>query len=160
MKRLLMLFVFGLVLAGCGAASQSTTPQVQGTSPAASTQSATESPGTDLLRTDDRGAVIVTVKPLDLDNPGQTLDFEIGMNTHSVGLDMDLAALATLTTNTGLTEQASRWDAPRGGHHVSGKLSFPSHINGTPLLKGTTELTLTIRNVDAPERTFKWELSQ
>ncbi len=104
--------------------------------------------------------VTVTVKPLDLVNPGDTLDFEIGMNTHSVGLDMDLATLATLTTNTGMTEKATVWDAPRGGHHVSGKLSFPSLVNGTSLLKGTTELTLTIRNVDAPERTFKWELSQ
>ncbi len=160
MKRLLMFVGIGLVLAGCGAASLSTTPQVQGTSPAASTQSAAEAPDTDLSRTDAQGMVTVTVKPLDLVNPGETLDFEIGMNTHSVGLDMDLAALATLTTNTGLTEKASRWDAPSGGHHVSGKLSFPSLVNGTPLLKGTTELTLTIRNVDAPERTFKWELSQ
>jgi len=31
------------------------------------------------------------------------------------------AFIATLTTDTGLTVQATKWDATPGGHHVPGK---------------------------------------
>lgn len=50
------------------------------------------------------------------------------------------------------------WDAPRGGHHVEGKLIFPATQNGNSILDGATKLTLTITNVDAPTRIFEWEL--
>jgi hypothetical protein len=112
----------------------------------------------DLSRSDQQGAVEVVVIPLNLSDPGQTLDFEISLNTHSVDLSMDLASLAALTTDTGKTVNPLVWDAPRGGHHVSGKLSFPIQSNGTSLLEGAKRLTLTIRNVDSPERIFIWEL--
>jgi hypothetical protein len=108
--------------------------------------------------TDDQGAVVVTVKPLDLGDQDEQLQFEVALNTHSVDLSMDLAALATLATDTGLTVQASAWDAPRGGHHVSGRLSFPSQVDGKSLLDGTSRLTLVIKGVDVSERTFLWEL--
>ncbi len=160
MKRLLIVLGFSLVLAGCGTALQ---PSASGSQPTPSGQSSQSSGGlpiADLSRTDEQGAVVVTVKPINLDSPGQALDFEISLNTHTVGLDMDLAGLATLTTDKGLTAKASSWDAPRGGHHVSGKLLFPASINGTPILKGAAVLTLSLRDVDAPERIFKWELSK
>jgi hypothetical protein len=48
--------------------------------------------------------------------------------------------------------------APGGGHHVAGKLLFPTTVDGTPLLKGATKVTLLLRNIDAPERVFTWEL--
>ncbi len=80
------------------------------------------------------------------------------MNTHSVNLGMDLAALGTLTTDTGRAVRATVWDALKGGHHVSGRLSFPASVDGTPLLNGAKKLTLTLQNVDAPERTFTWDL--
>ncbi len=70
---------------------------------------------------------------------------------------MDLAALATLTTDAGQAVPASLWDAPLGGHHVSGVLSFPSNIAGVPVLEGATRLTLTLINLDAAERVFTWE---
>ena len=60
------------------------------------------------------GAVVVEIVPQKLNNPGQTLDFEVRMNTHSVDLSMNLAGLATLTTDTGKTVQAIGWDAPSG----------------------------------------------
>ena len=72
---------------------------------------------------------------------------------------MDLAALATLATDRGKTVQASQWDAPSGGHHVSGKLIFPATVDGQPLLEGAQKLTLTIKNLDAPERVFSWDLN-
>jgi hypothetical protein len=108
--------------------------------------------------TDSQGAVAVIVKPLDLGSQAEKLTFEVALETHSVDLSMDLAALAILTTDTGLTVQADVWDAPRGGHHVSGTLSFPSSLDGKTILDGATTLTLTIKDVDAPERTFAWDL--
>ena len=80
------------------------------------------------------------------------------MNTHSVELDMNLASLATLTTDNGRTVSATLWDATPGGHHVSGVLSFPGTEDGTAVLEGAAQLTLTIREVDAAERVFIWSL--
>lgn len=114
----------------------------------------------DLVRNDEQGQITVAVTPLNLTNPGETLEFEVGLNTHSVDLSMDLAPMATLTTDTGASVQASQWDAPSGGHHASGKLVFPSVVNGKPFLEGAKELTLTIVGLDVPERVFWWELTQ
>jgi len=108
--------------------------------------------------TDNQGAVSVEVEPLNLNGAGDTLDFEIGMNTHSVELDMDLAENATLSTDTGLTIAPAKWNAPSGGHHVAGTLSFELSLNGAAVLERVTELTLTLRNIDAPERVFVWTL--
>jgi hypothetical protein len=108
---------------------------------------------------DEQGAVAVEVTPVNLTNPGESLEFEVGLNTHSVDLSMDLASLATLTTDTGKTVQASQWDAPSGGHHVSGKLIFPASVDGKSILEGAKKLTLTIKDLDAPERVFSWDLN-
>ena len=113
---------------------------------------------TEMTRTDQQGAVIVEVTPLNLGTPADTFEFDIVMNTHSIDLSMDLATLATLTTDTGVSVQATAWDGPRGGHHVSGKLIFSSMKNGKSILEGTTKLTLTILNVDVPSRVFEWDL--
>jgi hypothetical protein len=94
-----------------------------------------------------------------VDQGAATLDFEVAMNTHSVDLSMDLAALATLSTDAGQQVGASAWQAPRGGHHVSGVLSFPATDgDGNDLLVGASQLTLTVRNLDAAARTFTWNL--
>jgi hypothetical protein len=108
-------------------------------------------------REDAQGAVTVLITPHNLYSGGETLDFEVALDTHSVDLGMDLAFLSTLTTDTGKTVQALRWDAPLGGHHVSGVLSFPASQDGALVLEGATELTLAIRDVDAPERIFRWQ---
>ena len=149
MKKLLVsLSLLASVLAGCSTASPPSTSTPQPTATA------------DLSRTDDQGAISVTVKPVNLNDPGQTLDFEISLNTHSVDLSMDLAALASLTTDTGITIQPAAWDAPRGGHHVAGKLSFTVRTDGKALLEKATRLTLTLQNIDVPERSFEWELGK
>jgi hypothetical protein len=152
--------LLGLALTACGAS-----PSAGGdvTQPATPTARPTQAPqpalAQDLARSDDQGAVTLVVTPLNLNNPGQTLDFDVAMETHSVDLSMDLAAVSTLTTDTGRSVQATRWDAPRGGHHVEGKLSFPANVDGVPVLEGATKLTLIVRDVDAPERAFVWQLS-
>jgi len=109
---------------------------------------------------DEQGMVVIEVTPANLDGAADTLEFDLAMNTHSVDLSMDLATLSTLSTDTGFTVQPLRWDAPPGGgHHVSGKLIFPSMVDGKALLEGARKLTLTILNVDAPTRLFEWELN-
>ncbi len=113
---------------------------------------------TNLTRTDEQGAVIFEVTPLNLGIPAETLEFDVSMNTHSVDLIMDLAQLATLSTDSGASVRASKWDATPGGHHVSGKLIFPSTQNAKSILEGSSKLTLTIINVDASLRIFEWEL--
>ena len=69
---------------------------------------------------------------------------------------MDLAQLSTLETDTGQIVQANHWSAPIGGHHVQGILSFPPGTNG-PLLDGVSKITLTLINLDVPQRVFVWE---
>jgi len=111
-----------------------------------------------LTRTDEQGSVVVQVTLLNLDTATDTLEFDVSMNTHSLDLSMDLAQLAILTTDTGLTVQATKWDATPGGHHVPGKLIFPATLDGKSVLYGAGKLTLTIVNVDAPSRVFEWAL--
>ncbi|RPI33673.1 MAG: hypothetical protein EHM70_05270 [Chloroflexota bacterium] len=111
-----------------------------------------------LTRTDEQGQVVVVVTPLNLESPGQTLDFEVSMSTHSVDLSMNLAELATLTTDTGKSAVASHWDGPSGGHHVLGTLSFPVEANGGSILDGAKTIMLKIADVGVPERIFEWTL--
>jgi hypothetical protein len=113
--------------------------------------------GDDLSKADRQGAVEVVVEPVNLDSPGETIDFEVVLDTHSIDLSMDLAEMAILVTDTGLEVRAALWDAPRGGHHVGGKLSFPASVNGNSLLEEAGEFQLIISGLDAPERIFIWQ---
>lgn len=182
MKLVSLLFALSLILTACSSAPQAiSSPTQPGSSDALSNQPVpTASPSSvetnstssdipsgagqsstteDLNRTDEQGAVIVQVTPVNLTDPGDALEFAVELNTHSVDLSMDLAPLATLTSDTGKTVQASQWDAPSGGHHVSGKLIFPATAEGQLMLKGAKKLTLTISDLDAPERVFSWDLN-
>ena len=157
MKRLIIpiLLILTLIMTACSAASTPLPSQPQ--ADPVSTESA--SPEFDsATRMDDQGAIIFEVTPLNLGQIAESLEFNIVLTTHSIDLSMDLAATATLTTNTGVSVNSTLWDAPRGGHHVEGKLIFPATLNGNSILNGATKLTLTITNVDAPTRTFEWEL--
>jgi hypothetical protein len=109
-------------------------------------------------KVDEQGAVSVVAIPQHWEGGGDTIDFEIVMNTHSVDLSFDLAPLSTLTTDTGIEVAALRWQAPGGGHHVTGTLSFPAQVDGKPVLKGVSLITLKIDNMDVPERVFTWQI--
>jgi hypothetical protein len=112
-------------------------------------------------KTDGQGMVTVELTPENLNNPGETLVFDVSMNTHSVNLGMDLSKLATLTTDTNHSVAASGWDGPKeGGHHVSGKLTFPATQDGKSILAGAVQVTVTITGVDAPSRVFTWQVSK
>ena len=107
-------------------------------------------------RLDVQGAVETVVIPLNLNSPTESLNFEVTLNTHSVDLGMDLATLASLETDNGLSVSAVTWDAPVGGHHIGGVLSFPTELDGSALLDNASRVTLIIRDVDAPMRAFSW----
>lgn len=161
MKRFIfpIILILILVITACASATSTSLPtNPQPFDPAlVSTESA--SPEFDsTTRMDDQGGIIFEVTPLDLDQHVESLEFHIILTTHSIDLSMDLAATATLTTNTGIIVTSTLWDAPRGGHHVEGKLIFPATINGKSILDGATTLTLTVTDVYAPVRVFEWEL--
>jgi len=157
MKRILLpvFLILSLILAACSATS---TPLQTVPQPAAVSTEPPQADGGDLTRIDQQGAVTVEVTPLNLDNPSDQLEFDVALETHSVDLSMDLATLATLTTDTDIIVQATLWDAPRGGHHLTGKLFFPATSDGKSILEGATKLTLTIVDVDASSRVFEWQL--
>ena len=157
MKRLILplLLTLTLILAAC-APSQASTDQPNPQAAAPISTDASQADTGDLTRSDQQGAVTVNVTPLNLENPSDQLEFDVALETHSVDLSMDLATLATLTTDTGITVQATTWDAPRGGHHVEGKLIFPATKDGKTILEDASKLTLTITDVDAPSRVFEW----
>lgn len=112
-----------------------------------------------LTRVDTQGAIVVEITPLNLDTRSSQLEFEVALNTHSVDLSMDIAMIATLQTETGTTVPATLWEAERGGHHVTGKLIFPAATaDGKPLVEGASKLILTIAGLDAPSRSFEWDI--
>ena len=155
MKRFVFPLLLIFILSAC-APSKATTNQTQPTSSSSTSNDAATT--ADLTRTDQQGAVVVEVTPLNLDNPSEQLEFDVAMNTHSVDLSMNLATLATLTTDKGVTVQATTWEGMSGGHHVSGKLIFPATQGGKSILEGANKLTLTITGVDAASRVFEWTL--
>ncbi|HLO17553.1 MAG TPA: hypothetical protein VK206_22175 [Anaerolineales bacterium] len=162
MKRLLflLLLILTFLISACAPSVGNTDRPLSEPSPVTNNNRmrTTGVDNADLARTDEQGAVVFAVTPLNLETTADTLEFDVAMNTHSVDLSMDLATLSTLSTDTGLTIQATKWDATPGGHHVSGKLIFPASANGKSILEDAKKLTLTIANVDAASRVFEWEL--
>ena len=166
-KSTILMAVFllsALVLAACGgstAASQGADLEVEALQVAAPDTAGGSTGGEPLVETlvDEQGAVEVSVTPLNLEDDAATLDFEVALNTHSVDLSMDLSQLATLSTDVGAAVAAAAWDAPQGGHHVSGVLSFRMENDGASFLEGAKSITLTLEDVDAPTRTFTWNLN-
>lgn len=166
LKGIAILSALGLVLAACGSAqrAQSDLEVAKASNDSAANsgdQSQAEGAGMAWLagqsREDAQGSVTVVITGKNLNAETGTLDFEVAMDTHSVDLNMDLAPLATLTTDTGLSVDGLVWSTTESGHHVSGVLSFPATLNGVSILDGATVITLAIRNVDAVERTFTWQ---
>ena len=147
-------------------AQTNTNPSASGTAPSApptvtaQDSSALSSSESARPRTDSQGSVEFAVTPLNLTSPGETLDFDVSMDTHSVDLSWNLAAQSVLKTDAGLEVKGLSWPVG-GGHHYEGKLTFPAKTaDGKALLDGATMLTLVIRDADAPERVFVWELSR
>jgi hypothetical protein len=168
LKVATILSALSLLLAACGSAQQPFPEVSSAAGSQANDSQAAESagqavPSTGMTwmdgqsREDAQGAVTILVTGKALNTDAGTLEFEVVMDTHSVELNMDLATLATLTTNTGVSVDGLTWITAETGHHVTGMLSFRVTQDGVSILDGATELTLTIRNVDAAERIFTWQ---
>jgi hypothetical protein len=88
----------------------------------------------------------------------------VAMDTHSVDLDaVDLGRSAVLRVDQGREVPPTGWDAPKGGHHREGKLTFPDKgADGAPLIgPDTWVVELVIRDVaGVPERTLRWDLQK
>lgn len=88
--------------------------------------------------------------------------FIVEMDTHAVDLDSyDLRQLAVLRPDQGQEIQPNEWNAPTGGHHRTGTLTFPViTASGTSVIGPNTHtIELIIRNVSGiPERSFQWTL--
>ena len=86
--------------------------------------------------------------------------FSVAMDTHSGSLDgYDLARLAVLRTASGQEVAPASWDAPSGGHHRKGTLTFPgTGLDNKPLIAtGNGPVTVIIRDVaGVGERAFTW----
>jgi hypothetical protein len=103
------------------------------------------------------GGVTVKVSRLEASD---AVAFKVVLDTHSVNLDTyDLLQLAVLRTPAGEEIAPLAWDAPAGGHHREGMLSFPAAAaDGSPLLQPDGgPLLLVIRDIaGVAERTFSW----
>jgi hypothetical protein len=103
------------------------------------------------------GGVTVKVSQLDV---ADAIGFKVVLDTHSVNLDAyDLGQLAVLRTRSGEEIAPLAWEAPAGGHHREGTLSFPAvTADGTPVVQPDGgQLVLVIRDIaGVPERSFAW----
>ena len=98
----------------------------------------------------DEGAVVVTVTPSKLfSSDGQAI-FTVTLDTHNVPLDYDLRELSTVTDDKGNVYRASSWTGGRGGHHLTGELTFED------IDIKTKTLTLVILEIEGRERRFQW----
>ena len=92
--------------------------------------------------------------------PGAGLIFDVVMDTHAVDLDgFDLAQLAALRVDGAREVHPASWNAPKGGHHRQGILTFPSTAgDGSPFITADTRaIELVIRDVaGVPERVLRW----
>lgn len=142
-----------LLLAGCSARSNGP----EAASPSAAQPSLTPvQPTNGSVQSSQGGAVTIDAELVG--TSVNSLSVRVVMNTHSVALDRyDLKKLAELRDDSGNRFQPTGWDAPAGGHHRQGSLTFP--IPDSLRQGNATYLELVIRDVaGVKERVLRWEL--
>lgn len=142
MRLLLAALAVALVGVSCGALSApgATVPALTASRP----------PGTLGEQRSDAASVTVAASWLS----GTAL--RVTMDTHSVDLDsFDLQALARMRLDQGAWVAASGWDAPKGGHHRVGTLTFAS-LDAVSVEQARA-IELEIRDIGVPLRTLRWE---
>ncbi len=99
------------------------------------------------------GGVTGVATPINLaDAKAPTVDFKLVLDTHSVPMNFDIAKIALLGDGKQLIVSASKWTGGKGGHHLSGTLSFPA---GELRSAGMLVLTLQIAG-EKTDLTFRW----
>ena len=95
------------------------------------------------------GSIEIEAQPLDLGS--STWTFNLGLNTHSGSLDMDVQKVVTLTDDRGDTFAPPTWNGPAaGGHHRNGTLTFTAP-SVTP-----KSFTITVTLPGDTPQTFSW----
>ena len=143
-----------VVMAAIGGCSNSAAPSA--TAQASAAASASQQPAGSTTQTSEGGEVaVVAIWP----GPDAGAAFDITLDTHSVDLDaLDLAD-AILRNDRGDTLTATPWDAPKGGHHREGALTFDG--DAAPFLDGAEWIELVFTGIgDLPERTLRWEVGE
>jgi hypothetical protein len=147
---LFALLALTLVLTACGAA-----PGASSTTASPPDAPAADAPS----QTNEGNQVTITATWAGM-NAGPV--FDIAMDTHAVDLDgYNLRQLAVLRVDDGATIEPTSWDAPKGGHHRKGTLTFPSATAEGRAVLGSQARTveLIIRDVaGVPVRSFRWIL--
>lgn len=102
-------------------------------------------------KTDSQGEVSVEVTPKKIGR--SVFEFEISMNTHSVTLDQDMAAVSKLIDDQKTEYKPVFWkgDGP-GGHHRSGALRFEE------IAQNAKSIKLIINSIGGVERNFAFNL--
>lgn len=104
-------------------------------------------------RIDTQGTVTVKVTPIELSSKVTEWKFDVGLNTHSLELDQDMTKVAVLIDDKGNEYKPVAWEgAPVGGHHREGILTFG------PIAPLPKSVELKIFNIDAPVRSFVWNI--
>ena len=83
------------------------------------------------------GVVSVEITPTLVEDDNAPV-FDLVMNNHSIELSYDYTQIVTLTDDQGNTYKPTEWTGNSSGHHVNGKLIFPS-LSSKP-----KQLTLTL----------------
>lgn len=104
-----------------------------------------------LPQTSTEGVVSVKVKPNTLQS-GSPAEFELTLDTHSVELNYDIAAITILQDDSKRIYKPVSWTGGKGGHHVEGILTFPA------ITQSAKSVTLTIPQIDNQDRVFTWKL--
>ncbi|MBU0531627.1 MAG: hypothetical protein ABIG32_02555 [Candidatus Uhrbacteria bacterium] len=99
-----------------------------------------------------QAAVDVEVTPVAISQSGEETILEVSLNTHTVELDYDFAAISTIQDDLGSVYFAREWTGRRGGHHLSGNLIFPT-IDDL-----ATSVTLKINGIGDADRSFEWQI--
>ncbi|MFQ5611867.1 MAG: lipoprotein [Anaerolineae bacterium] len=157
MKRWLLIIAFLIVtglIAACGADGREAAPQAE-VSQSAPAPARSNGPAFTTQSNGER-AVSVDVTPLNLASGGDTLEFEVAFNTHSVDLSFDPAAISVLRDGQGREYPAIAWEGSGpGGHHRSGVLRFQVPDRASDFVE------VVIHDVaGVPERVFHWDLDQ
>jgi len=145
-----LIAVFLILLAGCTGGTAA--DKVNSSNPPSAAGDSTSG----LVQTSSSGGVTIEVEWRG--QTGNSLEFGVSMDTHSGSLDYNLKDLAVLRDSSGQEYKPDTWDAPSGGHHVSGTLTFPVTASFNPATLKYIELT--INDVaGVAERSFRWQLN-
>jgi hypothetical protein len=144
MRRAAVVLLVALAAPSCVAPVAAPTP------PSANAQDAA-GPAVGEQRQHEAGSVTVSASWI----PG-TSSALVSLNTHSVDLDVfDLKDLARVRLDGGDWVGATAWDAPMGGHHRGGTLTFGT-LDPQALAR-TRVIELEIRDVAVPSHLLRWE---